>query len=269
MRVLILGCGPAGLFAAHAATELGATVEIHSNKRRSEMFGAQYLHTTIPGLTDVDGFTVEYALEGDLLAYLHKVYGDELPDNVTVNSLVGKYPAWDIRAAYNRAWTLYRDNIVHTPEIKPIWIGEKYGSFPRFNYDAIISTIPAADLCVRPRAHSFSVREVWAVGDAPERGVFAPRLAEPNQILYDGTRHRGWYRASLIADYAAVEWPAESRPPMENVSSVAKPIRTNCDCPGGYFGPRFIPVGRYGAWSRFGHSHQAYWTVKAKLKELL
>jgi len=51
-RIFILGCGPAGLFAAQAAAEMGCSAVIISKLRRSEMYGAQYLHSEIPGLTD-------------------------------------------------------------------------------------------------------------------------------------------------------------------------------------------------------------------------
>jgi hypothetical protein len=267
-RVLILGCGPAGLFAAHAATELGADIEIYSKKRRSEMFGAQYLHEPIPGMTKSDKFHVQYSLLGTIQDYLLKVYGPDLPDNVTVDSLNKIEPAWDIRETYRNAWDTYCSAIVSTPlGIDVAWL-QQYLKMNRWP-DAVVSTIPAPLLCIN-REHAFTVRDIWAIGDAPERGIFAPRpLGGANDIWYDGTRDRGWYRASVIAGYAAVEWPEDARPPLEGVSRVAKPIKMTCDCLEEVFGKRLIRIGRYGAWSRFGHSHQAYWTVRDKLKELL
>lgn len=282
--MLVLGCGPAGLFAAHAARSLGFAVDILSRKRRSEMFGAQYLHTDIPGLTDDQHpFEVEYRLNGSLDSYLHKVYGEKIPDpgKITVESLVGKYPAWDIRRAYLKAWDIYGGDISHT----------NYVGAPRLfhlladdSWTAIVSTIPAPDIC-RSREnspipswsgsslypyHTFSVRRIWAVGDAPERGQFAPDyVGEPNVILYDGTPNVRWYRASRIAGYNAVEWPWGSAKTIAQGfgSSVNKPIGTNCNCWSHVARP-LIRVGRYGAWDRTGHTHQAYWQTLEALKDL-
>jgi hypothetical protein len=261
-RVLILGCGPAGLFAAQAAQLKGYDVDILSIKRRSEMFGAQYLHSYIPGLTDDQaGFTVEYRLNGELDDYLHKVYGDTIPDpgKITKESLVGIYPAWDIRAAYNRAWTLFQPMIMPVPPTARLNAQALFNVLERDKkrWAKVFSTIPAVDLCFLRERHTFTVRDVWAVGDAPERGIFAPWTnAEPNTIVYDGTPDHGWYRASTIAGYSAVEWPEDHKPPIPEVSRVSKPIGTTCDC---WSSKDFVRLGRYGAWNRSGHSHQAYW----------
>jgi len=51
MRIAVLGCGPAGLMSAHAAmvaTESEADLAIFSTKRKSPLYGAQYLHQPIP-----------------------------------------------------------------------------------------------------------------------------------------------------------------------------------------------------------------------------
>jgi hypothetical protein len=267
MRVLILGCGPAGLFAAHAASQFRHSVQILSKRRKSEMFGAQYLHRHIPGLTDLNdatGFQVTYTLTGTLDEYLHKVYGEEIPDNVTVDSLEKKEPAWDIRTAYTNAWFLYSD-LIEEADLNPRRLALEINVRQP---DLIISTVPAPSLCFRPDQHSFISRDIWAVGDAPERGVFAPSWAPGRNIIaYDGTPWRGWYRASNIAGYNAVEWPEENKPPISNVARVVKPIRTDCDCfvtRSSY--PTYWRVGRYGAWSRFGHTHQAYWRISEALR---
>lgn len=266
-RVVVLGCGPAGLFAAQAATSMGYDVEIISKLRRSEMFGAQYLHTSIPGLTDDQHqFNVEYRLEGDLEEYLHKVYGATIPDpgKITKETLVGIYPAWDIRAAYHKAFDLFGRDVVNH-EINLDTIIHLMGSRPAL----IISTIPAPSICRAPELHAFETRDIWAIGDAPERGVFAPRFStEPNVILYDGTPYRGWYRASNIAGYYAVEWPEQNKPPISDAAVVRKPVKTTCDCWVGLRRAKFMRLGRYGAWNRAGHTHQAYWNTLKALKSL-
>lgn len=272
-RVLVLGCGPAGLFAAHAAKQLGYSVDIISKKRRSEMFGAQYLHASIPGLTDDQKpFHVEYRLNGTLDAYLHKVYGEHIPDpgKITVESLVGRYPAWDIRRAYLRAWDLYGRSIIPIDRINALnFSALTHGTLP---YSHVISTIPQTDLCYDSK-HTFNSRNIWALGDAPERGQFVPERflvqAADGIIQYDGTPERSWYRVSNIAGYCAVEWPygpGKTIAPYANASLVVKPVHSDCDCWGSLTSLQFIRIGRYGAWHRTGHTHQAYWRILAALK---
>lgn len=257
-RVVVLGCGPAGLFAVHAAKRQGADVTIISKRRRSEMYGAQYLHSEIPGLTTGSNpFTVEYRLEGELDDYLAKVYGETIPNRkgITKDSLVGVYPAWDIRKAYHRAWDLYQDQIIHH-DLGP---DDVWGIISYYKPSVLISTVPAPSICLEP-GHAFDVRKIWAIGDAPERGVFAPRFGvEPNIIQYNGQPSPAWYRASLIAGYAAVEWPEATRPPIDDVAEVLKPVATTCDCWLSNHKVTTVRLGRYGAWNRLGHSHQAYW----------
>lgn len=278
-RVMVLGCGPAGLFAAHAATQLGFGVDIFSRKRRSEMFGAQYLHTNIPGLTDdQEPFKVEYKLNGTLDEYLHKVYGAEIPDpgKITVESLLGEYEAWDIRRAYLKAWDLYGRGVVNTGSIRAFDLATLLTG--ETNWKAIISTIPQPDVCNRPTKHEFLVRYIWALGDAPERGQFVEReftqYAPDSIIQYDGTAERDWYRVSNIAGYCAVEWPYDEEfgiSPFPGAARVVKPIRSDCDCWDDLAekrGIRFIRIGRYGAWHRTGHTHQAYWRILDALKDL-
>lgn len=272
MRVMVLGCGPAGLFAAHAARSLGADVEVYSRRRKSEMHGPQYLHSDIPGLTDGDpGFSVTWRLYGSLLGYLHRVYGETLPDEydgprMAESDILGVHPAWDIRRAYDRAWRLYAEEVVHTYPISPNWLQDhiRRAGWP----DVVISTIPLHALCAKRAQHLFAAQEIWAIGDAPERGIFAPRIAADNEILFNGTDEYGWARVSNVAGYHAMEWPADPRPPLDGVARVVKPLRTNCDCLVDVFGSRLIRVGRYGAWNRLNYTHMAYWTVLDRLKAL-
>jgi hypothetical protein len=275
---MVLGCGPAGLFAAHAARQMGFGVDIFSKKRRSEMFGAQYLHTQIPGLTDdQQPFTVEYRLNGSLDDYLHKVYGKTIPDpgKITRESLLGKYEAWDIRRAYLRAWDLFGRDVCDVERINNGWLHGVLGKASP--WDVVVSTIPMPDICVNPE-HHFEVRQIWAMGDAPERGQFVPRdlskFATDNIIQYDGTPENAWYRISNIAGYCAAEWPQDRSfdGPYPGRARVDKPVKTNCDCWDSFErskNVKVVRVGRYGAWHRTGHTHQAYWRVLAALGDLL
>jgi threonine dehydrogenase-like Zn-dependent dehydrogenase len=51
IKVLVLGCGPAGLLAAERLEREGADVRIAAKKVKSIMPGAQYLHMSIGGVT--------------------------------------------------------------------------------------------------------------------------------------------------------------------------------------------------------------------------
>jgi hypothetical protein len=258
LRAAVLGCGPAGLFATHALTQAGINTMVYSVRRKSEVFGAQSLHKNIPGLTETrPDFTIKYTMSGTVEQYLSKVYGPELPDGVDAETYVfgGEFPLWDIRAAYTKAWALYFDSIVDTK------LDAELINRVAEAYDIVYSTIPAVTLCSKPKEHSFLVQDVWAVGDAPERGVFAPMRWPLNEIHYEAETAPSWYRIANINGYVTIEWPESVRPPVEDVARVSKPIRTNCDCM-----PGIKRVGRYGAWDRHQKAHDAYWTVREEMK---
>src|SRR5678809_864059 len=67
VRVLILGCGPSGLIAAHAAYNRGADFIVVSKARKSFMNGAQYLHAPIPGVSIKEPFLINY----ETVSYTH------------------------------------------------------------------------------------------------------------------------------------------------------------------------------------------------------
>lgn len=245
----ILGCGPAGLFAAHALVQRGWRVVIYSNKRRSEMFGAQYLHRPIPGLTDAtQGRHVQYQLLGGTAEeYRAKVYGRRSGIRVSPEELSADHTAWDIRAAYYTAWELYKDHILHTPHITSGW------AWSLSQEIKVISTLPAPTLCENEE-HSFDSQQVWAVGDAPERGVFCPVTeAKPFQVLCNAGTDTGWYRNANVFGYRTAEWPGGRKPPIEGIAAVEKPLSTNCDCQ-----PSIVRLGRYGEWRKGVLSHEAY-----------
>ena len=265
-RAAILGCGPAGLFAAHGLIQKGWSVKVFSKKRRSEMFGAQYLHRPIDGLTVSDPVEVEYRLLGGTAQeYREKIYG---PNNVTVSVKVldPYHKAWDIREAYYTAWDRYQDLVEDMPNITPEFLGvtrwdpnsSPISSPPPINprgFDVVINTIPLPQICYGN--HEFHSAKVWAIGDAPARGTYAPYRAPLNTIHCSASPDVGWYRASNVFGYVTVEWPGNRKPPLPGVAEVTKPISTNCDCYSGQ-GSKFVSAGRYGMWRKGVLSHHAY-----------
>lgn len=249
----VLGCGPSGLFAAHALVQRGWDVTIFSKKRRSEMFGAQYLHRAIPGLVDATaGRQIEYKLiGGSTFDYMDKVYGRRSGITVSPEELAGSHLAWDIRAAYYTAWELYKDLIQNTGILTAGWISSLADSG---DYKTVISTIPADALCEKLDEHTFDSQRVWSVGDAPERGIFCPVTeAAPFQVICNASRDSGWYRNANVFGYRTAEWAGDRCPPIEGIAPVSKPIATNCDC-----NPGVVRLGRYGEWRKGVLSHEAY-----------
>jgi hypothetical protein len=249
--VAVLGCGPAGLFAALAARRKGYRVDIYSRKVRSGLYGAQYLHAPIPDLGSDHRELISYSLNGTSEGYARKVYGEGVvaADAVSPSSLNGIHYAWDIRSAYREAWELFEDDIVDVPTIRADDVTDLLGWK---TYARMISSIPMEGIC-HDRGHNFVSQAIWASGDCPDQQRYAPFRVTPWTVVCDGTDDVSWYRASNVFGHATVEWAREDKPPVENVSRVVKPISTNCTCHQG-----LIRVGRYGEWKKGVLSHEAY-----------
>ncbi|HEX4502155.1 MAG TPA: hypothetical protein VH187_13545 [Scandinavium sp.] len=258
--VAILGCGPAGLLAAHAARLMGCDITIISNKRKSSMLGAQYMHRAIPELDLNPPVKLSYVLQGNVDDYRAKVYGDDADESITVSPELfqGYHEAWSIRQAYNQLWKRYQAMI--TDDI----IDQEYLLHAVNSYDATISTIPAKQLCYQRERHMFTSVKVWI--DNTWRGGDVER----NKDRY-GTRHvvlcngqsfdedhpsqTGWYRTSIIYDHANTEWASDAINIFmpHGVMPVIKPLQTNCDC-----WPGIVRAGRYGLWQKGILSHDAF-----------
>lgn len=249
----VLGCGPAGLFAAQALDRAGLHVSLFSKKRKSHMFGAQYLHAPIPGLPE-ERFSIEYRLEGTAAEYGNKVYGagwEQRGFRVSPEELAGTHNAWDIRVAYDAAWTRWEDSVYDVRWLGPNWLVQIMDN----PWDMVVTSIPLPVLCRKPEEHAFTSAKIWAAGDAPELGRFAPITTRMNTVVCSGIPDRGWYRSANVMGYNTVEWPQDRKPPLD-VAQVNKPIGNTCDC---Y--PDALRVGRYGRWTKGELSHQAYHRV--------
>jgi hypothetical protein len=254
-EVLVLGCGPAGLLAAYAAESMGyKNIVIASKKRPSHLYGCQYLHGPIPGLVEGEGTTVSYELMGTVQGYSEKVYGN--PNVITSPTSLGReHQAWNLRAAYSRLWAKYADAIVDTTfEDWQSVEAVVQAAAPLITF----STLPAPLLC--KEGHDFLHINVWAVGDAPDRGIFVPLAARPWSVVCNGEKAPRWYRTSNVFGHSTVEWPWHPKPPVEGIAAVTKPIATRCDCQ-----PKVHRLGRYGQWRKGTLVHQAYGDVRRML----
>lgn len=253
MKVAVLGCGPAGLMAAHAIAQAGVEPIIFSRKQKSPLFGAQYLHAPIPGAGSGNAVRIEYSLRGTPGMYRRKVYGPMWDGTVSPEDLEESHAAWDIRQTYDNLWEMYHP-LIQPTEIDPA--GVRF-LFDRNEFDFIINTIPLSQLC--HQGHAFRATEIVAAGDAPQIGVDVGFIykCDDNTVVCNGESSPSWYRLSRIFDHTTVEWPISVNPPLPTASKVMKPLGHLCDC-----WPDLIKVGRYGSWEKGVLSHDAYLRTK-------
>lgn len=250
MKVLVFGCGPAGLLAAHAASFAGSEVTIVSVKQKSPLYGCQYLHGPIPGL-QTETETVHYRLEGTSEDYRAKQYGGMyLPAPPSPAALGDNHPAWDIRSAYDQLWDLYQGSILDYQ----VQAGDVRTIVDHYGAGLVVSSVPAPVFCQRPQEHSFASVQSWAMGDAPQLGQTVPVPCPEFTVLCNGTKDVSYYRVSNVFGYKTAEWPGHLRkPPIEGVVGFHKPVSTNCDC-----NPDIMRVGRYGTFTKGVLSHEAF-----------
>jgi hypothetical protein len=244
MKIAVLGCGPAGLLACHAACKAGHTVAVFSKKQKSKLMGAQYLHRPSPLITKEDPeFTVQMFKVGTSEGYSRKVYGHPEAESSWGRWREGEYPAWRLNAAYNTLWYLYQKQI-NEQEISPDVL-KSLIEIEKF--DAVISSIPPVAICLRKVEHAFTVGQTYVEEISPESFF-------PNTIIYNGAPLTTWHRASNLEGRA---WMEFAKVPVADGSrgvTVSKPQSTDCDC-----WPEILRVGRYGRWTRDVLSHEAYY----------
>lgn len=254
-RAAVLGCGPAGMFAVHALMGAGWDVTVYSRKRISQMYGAQYLHSPIPGLPE-RSVLLDYQLWGTAADYAKKVYGDTgMARLVSPVALRGARQVWDIRTAYRAAYDRYEDLIFDVPNIDHSWVVGEFGNPEASKYwDLVINSIPRKRLC-GDTAHAFYSANIWAAGDAPDQDRWSPVTVGPNTVVCNGEDAPAWYRCSNVFGHNTCEWPESSKPPLSELALVEKPIRTTCDC---LKRMSIANVGRYGTWRKGVLSHESY-----------
>lgn len=262
MKIAILGCGPSGLVAAHAAMQLKMkkTVRVFSRTDKSPIYGAQYLHQPIPGTLSGHAMAPEiirYVMAGSPESYLRKVYGDAWDGTINDDLRDQAHVAWDLRATYDELWFRYQDLICEyeIPHREGRADGIAASLNPLFdNFDLVVNTIPRPALCLSPRVHHFKSVDIWALGETPDREF--PIQCRDNIIDYNGDSNPAWYRASRIHGYSTVEWPGHiNRPPIPGVARVKKPLSHSCDC---WQGRNIVHLGRMGRWQNGRLVHVVY-----------
>lgn len=257
MRIAILGCGPTGLAAAQACRLAGYRVDIFSRMTKSKLYGSQYLHEPIPGLSyPGEPVKLSYSLDGTMDGYRQKVYGPDYSGPVSPGDYEGEHEAWDIRWTYDQLWEIFFNVIRDVQRIDPADIKKLTA------YGYIINTIPRTQLCEDPD-HKFTSQPIWAMGDAP--GIQTVPIDIPeNSVICSGRPCDSWYRVSNIYGYRTAEWSFNERPrhngrPL-HAAIVHKPLSTDCDCL-----PNVFHVGRFGSWKKGVVVHHAYRAVEELL----
>jgi len=258
VKVAILGCGPAGMIAAHSASTAGHDVAIFSRKRLSPMFGAMYLHAPIPGISPKQPeMVIEVLKTGTRQGYAEKVYGDPEAPVSWDKFDIGPTPGWNLKKAYHELWRRYQHliwDMEFTPEMLADWVKE---------YGRVFSTIPATATCLNWN-HEFRKVTIDV--------VHGPTEDPTNMMSYNGGMFHGappWYRYSRINKYESWEFgegqipltiPTEILIKNVRVSRGMKPISTDCDCH-----PGVVRLGRFGKWDKHAFTHHAYQEVRDAL----
>lgn len=277
---VVLGAGPAGLLAAHAAERRGWEVNVFSapgkdgTPQKSELHGCQYLHAAIPGVT-MDGngpqHKVRYLLNGTPDQYRRKVYGNGWTGQVSPDEYgpEADHYAWDLRKAYDLLW----DRWAH--RIAPLTITPALAArTATVKGQTVFCTVPARSLCLKPEDHKFVTQSIWAMGSQVHLNVDPDHGAPPGfvgsnmpyrspdmTVQCNGEDAPRWYRAATVFGHSTIEWPAGPKPPISGVVAVEKPLSTDCDCH--LQGGRWHRLGRYGRWAKGVLVHETYFEAMA------
>lgn len=252
MKFGILGCGPSGLLAAHAVTRAGFEPVIFSVKQPSRQYGAQWLHSPIPGITpEQPEGEVVYRLKGTRSGYSRKVYGAESAESSFGQFVMDGEPqeVWDLRSAYKKLWCLYGDRVFNA-YMTPKFLGEIVeGGLA----DYWITTVPLKTICAAVGIHEFASQPVWV---APRLPSGANGDGDENFVTYNGFDDGDYYRASSVFGHNTTEYPflfGRNPPDVPGVWLVDKPLGTSCTC---WLGVE--RMGRYGAWRKGVLTHHVY-----------
>jgi hypothetical protein len=222
----------------------GLNPVIMSKKQKSVIYGAQYLHKPIPGLSSqAPHGCVKTTLRGKPEVYAERVYGNaqHLTSWHRVEPVVY---AWNLRAVYERAWKKFQDNIAD------ITVGPEDIAEFTIQFDLVVSTIPLWSICMKPKEHRFNSAAILVK-------KFPASKSGSNWVVYNGTRDDDWYRSSSIFGHRSYE--ARSHPRLLTDSGWEpgyKVIDTNCDCH-----PNVVRAGRMGKWTRGVLTHHAFETT--------
>jgi hypothetical protein len=251
--IAILGSGPAGLLAAHAARQFSdREINIYSLGIHSVIPGSVYLHESIPGVTEPypDNY-VQYIRMGTAEHYAQKVY-DDAARNTGWEHYMRTYPSWNALRAYDRLWETWGHQVVHV-EVRP----EELAEIEHYS-DLVISTIPAQAICNMPRSHTFLGAPYWI------KTLATPPLDEKRDVVvYNGLPQDAWYRWSVLGGVCSIESTVDGYLKGPDVVTGLKPISNDCDC-----WPTVVRCGRWAEWRHGILLNHAYNKAVDAVKEV-
>jgi hypothetical protein len=273
MKVAVIGCGPAGLAAAHAAYGLGAEVTIFSPGVKSPQRGPLILQRPIPGITTdhPDGYIRQIVVGGSILDYRYKLYGDININLGRDHMLKEGYHCWNHIKAYDKLWRLYMGNDPDLPDEN--WNGRAtridgmvrptllLSMITHRDYDLIVNTAPLIDLCRKVPSrmvqgklvsmHDFRYKKVQIT-----MGYSYPDQPEDTTVFNAGDDYP-WVRSAWLLGNSCTEWQLGEAPKHLNPITIRKPIGHNCNC---Y--PTVLGTGRFGAWRNEVWVDTAYYDTR-------
>lgn len=246
MKIAVLGDGPAGMFAAHAAISLGHDVRIFSGKKTYIIKSHRsLLQLPIPQAYG-RGFTVDYQMIGRPEEFRAK--GGRREDAV-----VSTESRWSLEQAFDVVNRLYGHLVLPWDESVD-WIPE--------TFDKIVSSVSAKSLCRDP-SHEFEGDLVFFNYSAPSR------LGDrDNIVLASGSSVQPWTVACRVEGAEYTEYPLSvlQDSPMATVfgdravHQDVVPKSTTCDC---Y--PHIIRIGPLGRWDGGVSYDNGYYRTKKEL----
>jgi hypothetical protein len=260
LKVVVIGAGPSGLAAAHAAIGMNASVVIMADKKvKTPQRGPIMLHRPIPGInTDQpQGYVRQIVIGGSILDYRLKTYGDV---NISINGdiLDPGFHTWPVPIAYDTMWQLYEKLIIE----KTVYPGDVPALIDQA--DLVVNTAPMPSLCSEPRKHHFQ--------SFPIALIF--KTSYPNQpdntVIYNAKPEFNWVRSSSIFGERVTEYNIESAllgvtvenpfPKIDPDLVIRKPLWTTCNCH-----PKMLRTGRFGKWHNETWIDHAYYETRSAL----
>ena len=261
--------------AAHACAVSGVEFSVYSKRRKSYLFGSQYLHEPIPELIgEHEGRPVRYLNVGTPEEYRRKTHGKFWDGIIAPEDFESEHTAWNIREAYERLWIRYGRGVVHSEIVDGVlYAGGMNWMKELAAHDLVISTVPRRLWAVD--GDEFIYSEGWALGDAPEHGIFVPFDITDNTIICDGSQEVQYNRLSKVFGYTTVEWPAHididivmAKPGMPLPSKFIKPLAFTPSATVENETSKWLHTGRFGAWRKAVLVTDAWHDTINKLKEM-
>jgi hypothetical protein len=254
VNVAVLGCGPAGLLAAHAVAQAGHKPHIISRPEKSVIPGSVYLHAGIPDIHGPypDNY-VQYIRMGTAEVYAKKVYKDA-SRTTGWEHYMQTYPAWNALLAYETLWDYWHELIDPVCDITH----EDVHDIVR-GHDLVISTIPAQVLCYKPSEHYFAGEPYWI------KTLPTPPLDEHRDVVvYNGLPDDAWYRWSVLGGVCSIETTLPGYFDEEKVGIVRglKPRDNTCNC-----WPTVVRAGRWAEWRHGVLLNHAYNNVVSAIAQ--